>query len=324
MAVLVYPDVAENEVKKASREAAYYASNVADQLGTETVALTPGTLDESQLKELGKHGVDKILQINDERLDNFDSVAHTKAVAEAVQQYDPQVIIVPYTNNGQGLAPRLSARLKAGLVPGAVEFPKTDGDFIVKKGVFSGKGFAYYKINTDRKIIGVLPNSIGVQDNPKDVALEEFSVELNDSDFTVEVQEVKKSTEGVPLGEADLVVSGGRGLKGPENWGIVEDLAEAIGAATACSRPVADNEWRPHHEHVGQTGQTIRPSLYIAIGISGAIQHLAGINESKVIVAINKDPEAPIFKEADYGIVGDAFEVVPRITEAVKQKVAAG
>jgi electron transfer flavoprotein alpha subunit len=323
MAVIVYPDTVEKEIKKASKEAVYYASKVAGQLGTETIALALGTLEEDKLSTLGKYGADQVATVYDERLDHFDSCAHTKAVAEIVEQYSAQVVVIPYTNNGQGLAPRLSARLKAGLVPGAVDFPQTDGDFVVKKGVFSGKGFAYYKINTDRKIIGMLPNSIGPQENPKAGAVEQLNVTLEDSDFTVQVKDVQKSTEGVPLSEADLVVSGGRGLKGPENWGIVEDLAETIGAATACSRPVADSEWRPHHEHVGQTGQTIRPSLYIAIGISGAIQHLAGINKSKVIVAINKDPEAPILKEADYGIVADAFEVVPKLTEALKEKVAA-
>lgn len=323
MAVIVYPDTVEKEIKKASKEALFYASKVAEQMGTETVALAFGTLEEDKLTTLGQYGADKVATVSDERLDHFDSHAHTKALAEAVEQYNAQIVVAPYTNNGQGVAPRLSARLKAGLVPGAVDLPQTDGDFVVKKGVFSGKGFAYYKVNTDRKIIGVLPNSVGPQENPKDGAVEQLSVNLEDSDFTVQVKEVNKSSEGVPLAEADIVVSGGRGLKGPENWGIVEDLAETIGGATACSRPVADSEWRPHHEHVGQTGQTIRPSLYIAVGISGAIQHLAGVNKSKVIVAINKDPEAPFFKEADYGIVGDAFEVVPKLTEALKEKVAA-
>ena len=223
---------------------------------------------------------------------------------------------------GEAVAPRAAVRLEAGLVPGAIEVPSTDDGFIVKRNVFSGKAFSHTQVHTDKKVISVLPNSHSVEKTEKEPELSSYDHQGEGAGL--QVKEVKKQEGEVSLPEADIVVSGGRGLKGPEHWGIIEDFAEALGAATACSRPVADNEWRPHHEHVGQTGLTIRPNLYIAVGISGAIQHLAGVNGSKTIVVINKDPEAPFFKSADYGIVGDAFEVVPKLTEAVKKYTGKG
>lgn len=316
MAVLVFAEQTDGGYKKAALEAVNYARKVAEQLSTEVVALTFGKADNAIL---GKHGADVVLTEGDQRLSNFDSGAWTKAIAKAAETHNASVIIFSHNTTGKGIASRVAARLKAGLVAGAIALPDTSKGFEVKKSVFSGKAFAYYKLDTPVKVISVTPNSIPVSEIPGKGELKDWSAGLADSDFKVKVRERKLAEGGVPLSEAELVVSGGRGLKGPENWGIVEDLAKALGAATACSRPVADSDWRPHHEHVGQTGGTIRPNLYIAIGISGAIQHLAGVNQSKTIVVINKDPEAPFFKAADYGIVGDAFEVVPKLTAAVKE-----
>jgi electron transfer flavoprotein alpha subunit len=264
---------------------------------------------------LGKYGIAKVHTVSNESLNQLDAQLYTKIIAEAAAGAD----VIVFSNNlvGKAVAPGLSARLKAGLVTGAVALPDTSNGFVVKKNVFSGKAFANVTINTSKKIIALNPNSYPV-------TTAEGTAEVAELDVTIDTPKVQvtatNKVEGeVPLTEAEIVVSGGRGLKGPENWALVTDLAKVLGAATACSRPVADVHWRPHHEHVGQTGIAIAPNLYIAIGISGAIQHLAGVNRSKTIVVINKDPEAPFFKAADYGIVGDAFEVVPKITEAIKK-----
>jgi electron transfer flavoprotein alpha subunit len=241
-----------------------------------------------------------------------------KLTAAAAEQESADIIVFAQDFTGKSVAPILSAKLKAGLVSGAVDYPDTTDGFVVKKNVFSGKAFAMYKVNTEKKVISILPNSVGKEEVGGTAQVEEFSADLGDSRITVTNVEKANTDGGIPLTEADLVVSAGRGLKGPENWGMIEELANKLGAATACSRPVADVGWRPHHEHVGQTGIAIRPNLYIAVGISGAIQHLAGVNGSKVIVVINTDPEAPFFKAADYGIVGDAFEVVPKLNKAIE------
>ncbi|HSC40436.1 MAG TPA: electron transfer flavoprotein subunit alpha/FixB family protein, partial [Chitinophagaceae bacterium] len=275
-----------------------------------------GTTSED-LAALGRYGVKKIHHVNKDTLNHFDAQLYTKAIAKAVEASGATVVVFSNNVDGKAIAPRLSARLKAGLVAGAVALPDTSNGFVVKKNVFSGKAFANIAVNTPVKIIALNPNAYQIKAG-------EGSAEIAPLDAPADAPKIKvtavnKVTGEVPLSEAEIVVSGGRGLKGPENWALVEDLAHALHAATACSRPVADAGWRPHHEHVGQTGLAIAPNLYIAIGISGAIQHLAGVNRSKVIVVINKDPEAPFFKAADYGIVGDAFEVVPKITEAVKK-----
>jgi len=228
------------------------------------------------------------------------------------------VVVLSNSFSGKGLAPRIAVKLKAGLVDGAVELPTNDGGFSVKKTAFSGKAFAITTLTSENKVIALNPNAFGVKENTASVAIEAFSPEVKSSDLAAIVKEIVRATNKVSLPDAEIVVSGGRGLKGPENWGMVEELADLLGAATACSKPVSDADWRPHSEHVGQTGIAISPNLYIAIGISGAIQHLAGVSSSKVIVVINKDPEAPFFKVADYGIVGDAFEVVPKIIAALK------
>jgi len=325
MAVLSFVEVADGKIKKASVEAAYYGSKVAESLGTESVAVVLGTADAATLATLGEVGVKKVLHANDARFNNFDSKLYTKLVAEASSVAGAKFIVASFNHSGKLLAPRLSVRLKAGYVPGAVELPVFNGnDAVVKKNVYSGKASAHYQLATDVKIISVNPNSLSpVKTAGAAATVEAFAPSVADSDFTTVVKSVDKITGTIPLTEAELVVSAGRGLKGPENWGMIEELAKEMGAATACSRPVSDVDWRPHHEHVGQTGLTIRPNLYIAVGISGAIQHLAGVNGSKVIVVINTDPEAPFFKAADYGIVGDAFQVVPKLIEEYKKFKAA-
>lgn len=325
MSVLIFIDTAEGHVKKASLEALTYGAKVAEQLGTSAEGVILGTVSDD-LVSLGKYGVKKIHQVNNDSLNHLDAQLFTKIIAQVAEACAAKVII--FSNNvvGKSIAPRLSARLKAGLVSGAVALPETgnarrDGSvgqgFVVKKNVFSGKAFANISVNTDIKIISLSPNAYQTIAGESTAEVVAFSAILDVP--KVKVTSVTKASVRVSLTEAEIVVSAGRGLKGPENWGMIEDLAKTLHAATACSRPVADAHWRPHNEHVGQTGFAIAPNLYIAIGISGAIQHLAGVNRSKVIVVINKDAEAPFFKAADYGIVGDAFEVVPQLTAAIKK-----
>ena len=316
MSVLIFLDQSEGHIKKNSLEAASYGAKVAEMLGTTAEGIVFGTVNDD-LAGLGKYGLKKIHIAKNESLNNFDDAVFTDIIAEAVKKTDAKVIIFSNNFNGKAIAPRLSVKLKAGLVSGAVALPELSNGFVVKKNVFSGKAFANVSIKTDIKIISLNANAYKITEGEGVAEVAELSVTVPEA--KVKVKEVNKIVGEVPLSEAEIVVSGGRGLKGPENWGIVTDLAKALGAATACSRPVSDSDWRPHHEHVGQTGLAIAPNLYIAIGISGAIQHLAGVNRSKTIVVINKDQEAPFFKAADYGIVGDAFEVVPKITEAVKK-----
>ena len=316
MSVLIFIDQADGHVKKASYEVLSYGAKVAELLGTTAEGVVLGAV-QSDLAALGKYGVKKIHHVANDALNHFDAQVFTKVIAQVAQAAQAQVVIFSNNVDGKAIAPRLSARLKAGLVPGAVALPETTNGFTVKKNVFSGKAFANYSIKSAVKIISLSPNSYPVTEGTGTAEVAPFSATVDAP--KVKIKSVNKATGEVPLSEAEVVVSGGRGLKGPDNWNLVTDLAHALGAATACSRPVADEHWRPHHEHVGQTGLAIAPNLYIAIGISGAIQHLAGVNRSKVIVVINKDPEAPFFKAADYGIVGDAFDVVPKITEAVKK-----
>jgi len=321
MSVLVYIEIAKGKVKKASLEAVNYAAQIAAQLGTSATAIAFNA-DAAQVEEIGKAGAKKVLVVKGEQYKTNDAVYLSAAIEQAAKAEGAKVIITSFDVTGKSLAPRLSAKLKAGLVAGAVDYPVVNGNALeVKKNVFSGKATAIYSINSDVKIISLLPNSFPVKLTDNKAEVVDFAVDLNGITSKIVIKETKSTdTAGmIPLPEAELVVSAGRGLKGPENWGIIEDLAKAIGATTACSRPVADMHWRPHHEHVGQTGIAIRPNLYIAIGISGAIQHLAGVNGSKTIVVINTDKEAPFFKSADYGIIGDAFEVVPKLTAAIKK-----
>jgi electron transfer flavoprotein alpha subunit len=285
-------------------------------LGTSAEAIVLGNVADD-LAALGNYGIKKVHTVKNAALDHVDAQVFTKIIADAVKAVDAKLIIFSNNFNGKAIAPRLSVRLKAGLVSGAVALPDLSNGFTVKKNVFSGKAFAHVSITTDIKIISLNPNSYNITTSAATAEVTEFAATIDAA--KVQVTATDKVVGEIPLSEAEIVISGGRGLKGPENWALVTDLAKLLGAATACSRPVADSDWRPHHEHVGQTGLAIAPNLYFAIGISGAIQHLAGVNRSKVIVVINKDPEAPFFKAADYGIVGDAFEVMPKIIEAVKK-----
>lgn len=320
MSVLVYTEINKGRVKKASLECVNYAAKVAELTGSTVTAIVNNASAE-QLEEIGKAGAAKILSVKNDKM-NSDAMFISAAVEQAAKAENAKIIIFAFDIVGKAVAPRLAAKLKAGLVAGAVDYPAVNGgSFEVKKNVFSGKATAVYSITSDMKVISLLPNSFPVKLGENKATVADFNADLSSVASKIVIKETKSNDVGgaIPLPEAELVVSAGRGLKGPENWKIVEDLANVLGATTACSRPVADMHWRPHHEHVGQTGVAIRPNLYIAIGISGAIQHLAGVNGSKTIVVINNDKEAPFFKSADYGIVGDAFSIIPKFTEAVKK-----
>ena len=312
MSVVVFVEV-KNKISKAAMEAVYYGSN----LGTVNV-VTFGDASEDALRELGQYGAENIWVCRN--LSEANDQALSRLIAAAVEKANAEFVVLAQNQTGKAVGPRIAAKLNAGHISGAIDLPDTSNGFVVKTNVYSGKAIAHVALHSDKKVISILPNSLAPQQNEKSGNIEDFNPDLGSNGIVV--KELKSQGDGVPLPEAELVVSAGRGLKGPENWGIVEDLANALGATTACSRPVADIGWRPHHEHVGQTGVAIRPNLYIAAGISGAIQHLAGVNGSKVIVVINTDPEAPFFKAADYGIIGDAFEVLPKLTEAVKKFMA--
>jgi electron transfer flavoprotein alpha subunit len=319
MSVIVLVEHTEGNIKKKSFEAVQYAAGIAQKTGTTVTAVVLGTIANAEMENLGQYGAQKVLHVADARLDELHARAYTSALLAAAQKEAAKIIIALHDINGRAVAPRLSAKLKAGLVAGALSYPDLDKGFVIKKAVFSGKAFAYVNITSDVKVITLMPNTFQLNKVDGKATIEKLDVSFGDKDFGIKVKEVNKIKGEVPLADAQLVVSGGRGMKGPENWGLIEDLAKELGAATACSRPVADSHWRPHHEHVGQTGGTVRPDLYIAVGISGAIQHLAGVNGSKTIVVINKDPEAPFFKAANYGVVGNALEILPRLTQAVEK-----
>lgn len=320
MSVLIFIDQADGHIKKASLEALTYGADLAKQTGTTAEALVLGTITED-IASLGKYGISKVQQVSNPLLNHLDAQVFAAVIAKAVEATGATVVVFSHTQTGKAIAPRVAAALKAGIVAGAIALPDTSNGFIVKKSVFSGKAFANVNISSAIKVISLNPNSYKTVAGEGSAEVSELNIPVPES--KIKITAVNKVSGEVPLTEADIVVSGGRGLKGPENWGILEDLAHTLHAATACSRPVADSHWRPHHEHVGQTGVQVAPNLYIALGISGAIQHLAGVNRSKTIVVINKDPEAPFFKAADYGIVGDVFEVVPKLTEEIKKMQAA-
>ena len=315
--VLVYAEATNGQFKKMAHEVVVYGKKTADVIGTECHALVFGEAPGAE--DLARFGASKVHRVSSPNLEKFDAAVYTIAIAEAAKKLGATVIVLSHNSTGKSITGRLAARLEAGSVPGANAIPMMkDGYFTVRKPVFSGKAFADVQVLTDVKVISVAGNSIPVEElGQAGGSVESLDIPVPEAKTKVVKHQV--ATGRVPLPEAELVVSGGRGLKGPENWGVVEDLAEALGATTACSRPVADSDWRPHHEHVGQTGVAIRPNLYIAAGISGAIQHLAGVNNSRTIVVINKDADAPFFKAADYGVVGDLFEVLPRLTAAVKK-----
>lgn len=319
MSVLVYVENADGKFKKSTFEVVSYASAVSDLLKTELIAISIGNVNQEDLSTLGKYGALKVLNVSNDKLKTFVNQAYAAVIAEAAKKEASNVVVLANSFTGKGLAPRIAVKLKAGLADAAVELPKTDNNkFTIKRTAFSGKAFATVELNSEVKIIALNPNSYQLKESGSIAKVEDFQPDFKESDFRTMVSEIVRASDKIALPDAELVVSAGRGMKGPENWAMIEELAGILGAATACSKPVSDAGWRPHEEHVGQTGIAVSPNLYIAIGISGAIQHLAGVSSSKTIVVINKDPEAPFFKVADYGIVGDAFEVVPKLIEAVK------
>ncbi len=315
MNILVFAENQEGNFKKSVFEAISFASQISE--GKVMVA-SIGKVDEAKLAELGKYGANKVYHYQQEYLNQFNGELYSKVIAHAAKSCNADVIVISNTYSGKMVAPRVAAQLNAGIASGVISLPDTQAGFKVRRSVFSGKAFADVAINTSVKVLAITPNSFTINEIDNTCSVEAADAGLNATDAKTKSIEIARASGKIPLTEAELVVSAGRGMKGPENWNLVEELADILGAATACSKPVSDMHWRPHSEHVGQTGITIKPNLYIAIGISGAIQHLAGVSSSKVIVAINKDPEAPFFKAADYGIIGDAFEILPKITEAAK------
>jgi electron transfer flavoprotein alpha subunit len=320
MSVLVFAESVDGKFKKSTFEAVSYAKETANSLGTKAIAVSIGNVADADLKALGNNGAETVYSIN---LDKFTPEAYSAAIAEVAKKENAVAVIISNTYTGKAVAPRVAVKLDAGVVSGVVALPNTSNGFTVRKSVFSGKAFADVAITSAIKVLAITPNSYQINTYGGEAAVVNFDAQLGGDVWKTQSVEVNRVTGKIPLTEAELVVSAGRGMKGPENWGMIEELAGILGAATACSKPVSDMHWRSHEEHVGQTGITIKPNLYIAIGISGAIQHLAGVSSSKVIVVINKDPEAPFFKAADYGIVGDAFEVVPKLIEAAKNQKAA-
>ncbi|GAA4240404.1 electron transfer flavoprotein subunit alpha/FixB family protein [Winogradskyella psychrotolerans] len=318
MSILVYTESENGKFKKAALEVVSYAKAVADQMGTSVTAVA---VNADNAETLGNYGASKVLSIKDESLNSFNAKKYAAAIEGAAKNEDAKVVVISASANSKYLAPLLAVGLEAGYVSNVIAVPSSVSPFTVKHSAFTNKAFANTEITTDVKIVGLSNNSFGLVETEGSATVEDFSPSIPESG--VKVESVDKATDKVSIADAEIVVSGGRGLKGPENWGMVEELAEVLGAATACSKPVSDLGWRPHSEHVGQTGKPVASNLYIAIGISGAIQHLAGINSSKVKVVINTDPEAPFFKAADYGVVGDAFEVVPKLIEKLKAFKAA-
>jgi len=312
MSVLVYTELDNGTFKKTALEAVSYGKGIADAMGTTVTAISLGS---GNADALGAYGAAKVLEASGD-FNEFNPGSYSDAIAAAAKAEGAQVVVVSTTANNKYLAPMLAVKMQAGYVPNATALPDLSNGFSVKHSVFTNKAYAYTAINTDVKLIGLAKNAYGLKESAADASVEAFSAETTKSGTSVTATD--KATDKVTIADAEVVVSGGRGLKGPENWGLIEDLAETLGAATACSKPVSDMGWRPHSEHVGQTGKPVASNLYIAIGISGAIQHLAGVNASKVKVVINNDPEAPFFKAAEYGIVGDAFEVVPELTQKLK------
>jgi electron transfer flavoprotein alpha subunit len=315
MSILIYAESAEGKFKKVAFELASYAKKVAETLGTTVTALT---VNISDVSELSKYGVDKVLKVTNDKLGGFTAKAYADVIKQAAQKEGTKLVLLSSTTDSIYLSSLVAVALEAGFASNVVGLPVSTSPFQVKRNAFSNKAFNITEINTDVKVLGLAKNSYGIFENAGSAAEEDFNPSIGENDFGVKVESVEKVSGKVSIADADIVVSGGRGLKGPENWGLIEDLASVLGAATACSKPVSDLGWRPHSEHVGQTGKPVATNLYIAVGISGAIQHIAGINSSKVKVVINNDPEAPFFKVADYGIVGDAFEIVPKLTEKLK------
>lgn len=319
MAVLVFLENWDGKFKKLSFELVSYASKVAEMIGVQTIAVSIGNVEANELSKLATYGANKIISIENSLLQSLDDQAYTSLIAEVATRVGAGVLILSNNNTGKAIAPRLSVRLKAGIASGVSKLPLSINPFIVYKKVFSGKAFADMKIKTDIKILTLAQNSFELIESPQPLVIEKSDIQPDAGLFKTKVNDVQKQTGKILLTDADIVVSGGRGMRSGDNWGPLVEMAELLGGATACSRPVSDEGWRPHEEHTGQTGKIIAPNLYFAIGISGAIQHLAGISSSKYIVAINTDKDAPIFEAAQYGIVGDAAKILPKLVEKLKE-----
>ncbi len=315
MSILIYAESAEGKFKKVAFELASYAKKVAGDLGTTVTAVT---VNAGNVSELSKYGVDKVLKVNNDKLSGFNAKAYSDVIRQAAEKENVKLVLLSSTTDSLYMAPLVAVALKAGYASNVVGLPVSTSPFQVKRNAFSNKAFNITEISTDVKVLGLAKNSYGVYENAASLTEEDFNPTIGDHDFGVKVESAEKSSGKITIADAEIVVSGGRGLKGPENWGILEEMATVLGAATACSKPVSDLGWRPHSEHVGQTGKPVATNLYVAIGISGAIQHIAGINSSKVKLVINSDADAPFFKVADYGVVGDAFEIVPKLTEKLR------
>lgn len=314
MPILVFVESDEGKIKSTSVEAVAYAN----ALGDSVIAIALGSAEQGELEGLGKYGAKKILHAADEKLNQSNIQAYASVLAKAMEDEKADILVLANSSLGTPVAARVAAKTGASLASNVVDLPQTSGGFIVKRSIYTGKAFMHVELKNQKKVIGIRKNAAEIKEVGGNVSVTPYTVSLQDTDFAVKITSSEKATGEVLLPEADIVVSGGRGMKGPENWGMLEELASTLGAATGCSKPVSDMGWRPHHEHVGQTGVKVAPQLYIAVGISGAIQHLAGVNSSKCIVVINKDADAPFFKAADYGIVGDAFDVIPKLTQALK------
>ena len=314
MAILVFVESAEGKIKKTSLEAVAYAK----AMGGPVTALALGAVEKAELENLGKVGAAKVLHAADEKLNQGVIQAYASVLVRAMEDEQADILVLANSSLGTPVAARVAARIKASLATNVVSLPDTASGFVVKKSIYTGKAFSYLALNNQKKVLAIRKNAAEVKESGSAAPVTDYKAVYNESDFSVKITSTEKATGEILLPEANIVVSGGRGMKGPEHWPLLEALAKTLHAATGCSKPVSDMGWRPHHEHVGQTGVKVAPQLYIAIGISGAIQHLAGVNSSKCIVVINKDAEAPFFKAADYGIVGDAFEIIPKLTEAIK------
>ena len=314
MNILVFAESAEGKIRKTSLEAVAYGK----AMGGQVTAIALGAVDKAELENLGKYGAQKVLHAKDDRLSHGVIQAYTAVLTKVMEDEKADVLVLANSSLGTPVAARVAARMGASLSTNVVELPNTSSGFTVKKSIYTGKAFVYVELKNAKKVIAIRKNAAVAKETGGSAAVTEYAVSLTDADFATKITSTEKATGEILLPEANIVVSGGRGMKGPEHWGALEALAKTLGAATGCSKPVSDMGWRPHHEHVGQTGVKVSPQLYIAIGISGAIQHLAGVNSSKCIVVINKDSEAPFFKAADYGIVGDAFDVLPKLNEAIK------
>ncbi|WNW01489.1 electron transfer flavoprotein subunit alpha/FixB family protein [Tenacibaculum sp. HL-MS23] len=312
MSVLVFADASEGKFKKTAFEVVSYGKKVAEQLGSDMLVLTINGGDAS---ELYAYGAEKVIEVKND-VASFNAKAYASIIKQVAESKSANTIIIDSSIDGFTVAPLVAVGLEAGYASNVVALPASVSPFVVRRKAFSNKGFNNTEISTEKKVVGVAKNSYGAHENSVSGSTESFDATL--PELGVKSESINKASGTVTIADADIVVSAGRGMKGPENWGMIEELATVLGAATACSKPVSDLGWRPHSEHVGQTGKPVASNLYIAIGISGAIQHLAGINASKVKVVINTDPEAPFFKAADYGIVGDAFEVVPQLIEKLK------